>query len=131
MEKHLNPGEQIIHQFGVAPKYITILLILGIVTLPIVIGLYFFYLTLYKKYAIHYAITSKKVLVETGLMNKKIISVTYNTITDMHLSQKLWQRIFGMGTVELNTGGDVGYEVTLKDVADPYAIKREIEKNLR
>ena len=155
IKEHLIEGEKIIKTFGMAPKLIKFfmfcgipfdiiggLLILvalvkrtgviaGIGIAIILIGLMPNLIGLYLKHTIKYTLTNKRVISQTGLITKKIISVNYDKITDVSASQNLLGKAFyDCGTIFVNTAGTPFHEIMLSDIERPMEIKKEIETRL-
>lgn len=53
-------------------------------------------------------------------------SVPYNRITDVSFSKSMWQRLFDVGTVRLNTAGSDTEELTLSYVVDAEGVYDDI-----
>ncbi len=52
----------------------------------------------------------------TGIVHIKSIIVPYHNITNVHASQGLLQRIFGLGTLGIDTAGGDVIEAVLEDI---------------
>lgn len=75
-----------------------------------------------KEYEFH----DDHVEVRTGFLTVTQDSVPYNRITDVSFSKSMWQRLFDVGTVRLNTAGSDANELTLSYVADAEAVYDDI-----
>lgn len=131
----LSPKEKLISSFGVSKKLIkftaiggtilgllTIVVFLGVILIPI----YLFW-AFYLKKAYSYALTSKRVIAKTGLINKKMTSVMYGQITDISVEQNFFVKMFiNCGTLHINTAGGNQKEIVLKSIENPYVLKKQI-----
>lgn len=70
------------------------------------------------------------VKVSEGFLTKTHDTVPYNRITDVSFTKSVWQRIFHVGTVRLNTAGSNQQEITISYVDDPEAVYDEIASKL-
>ena len=124
----LSPGEKVVQEFGVAPKYIRFELIIGLLTLPIFgIGLISILVAIYHKNAYQYAFTDKRVLSQRGWLSKKLSSVDYDRITDTHTSQGFSEKLlFNSGSLLVNTSGTTLFEINLDKIENPYARRQQL-----
>ena len=74
-----------------------------------------------------YYITNKRVIHEFTFLSRKISSTTYDKIQDIHMTQNLIERIFGIGTIHINTAGTHFIEIKFKGIKEPISIKRLVE----
>ena len=138
-QKVLSKDEVIKEEFSISNKYINIwgtfwIIILGIFTLAMLgIGALIpaFYYFIYLKKSNLYAFTNKRILIHRGWLSTNLISVDYNKITNIFVSQSFFQKILTKtGTIAIDTAGTGGEEVVLKNVNDPYELKQLLD-NLR
>jgi uncharacterized membrane protein YdbT with pleckstrin-like domain len=148
--KLLNSGEKIKHEFTVSKQYRNYimgeyLVILGLFTslllwlfseyafslnFPIItILVSILYPHVYLKLAHSYAFTNQRVLARDGLFATKTTSVEYDKITDVSVRESFIERMFThTGTVLINTAGSASHEVKLRNVDDPYRVKKMIDQ---
>ena len=74
----------------------------------------------------NYYLTNKKIICEYTWLSRKMTSINYGNIRDIHLKQGLVQRIFGIGDVYIDTSGGSGMEMVVKGIKDPREFKRKI-----
>ena len=72
-------------------------------------------------------IETNKITQITGLVSKQSKSVYYEDMTDMTVNQSIIGRIFGFGTLQIDTAGTGGYEIRFERLAEPERIKSFIE----
>lgn len=75
-----------------------------------------------------YFITNKRVIHEFTFLSRKISSTTYDKIQDIHMTQNIIERIFGIGTIHINTAGTHFIEIKFKGIKEPISIKRMLER---
>lgn len=74
-------------------------------------------------------VTSGNVTLERGLLSKERSEVSLESIRTVKVKQSFFNRIFGVGAIELYTAGDTP-EITVKGMPDPNKI-REIVKTVQ
>ena len=136
-EKVLSKDEQVQEEFSISKKYI---MFWGVTwsILAAILTLYafgfaalftIFYFFFYLKKANVYAYTNKRVLIHKGWLSTSLTSVDYPKITDVHVSEPFLQRVFTQsGSIAINTAGSGGEEVILKNVANPYKLKKLLDE---
>lgn len=74
----------------------------------------------------NYYITNKRIIYEYTFMSRKITSINYSNIRDIHLRQSFTQRIFNIGDIYIDTSGSSGTEMIIKGIKNPRDFKRKI-----
>jgi uncharacterized membrane protein YdbT with pleckstrin-like domain len=105
--------------------------ILSIALIPafgvgILILLYWFV----KAKATRLRIVGDEVELERGLLRKSRIDIDLRKIRSVHVDQGFWQRVFGVGTLEVYTTGDEP-EFTLSGMPDPNKVRDYIKTRTR
>lgn len=77
-----------------------------------------------------YYITDKRVIHQFTFLSRKTSSVMYDKLQDVHFTQGLIERIFGIGKVHLNTAGTHLVEIVFKGLPNPVNVKRIIEHHM-
>lgn len=70
-------------------------------------------------------------LYRKGILNTKKVLVPYSRITDTRYAQSLAERIFGVGTLEVDTAGDSSISIIMPGVNSAHAdaVMNHIRKN--
>lgn len=79
------------------------------------------------RYSHLYTITDKYASSRVGLIRRDERSALIAKITDIHVSQGVWQRVLNYGNVQINTAGSSSYEVNFISVGSPYYIQSVVE----
>jgi uncharacterized membrane protein YdbT with pleckstrin-like domain len=124
LDESLAPGETIVARFALhwTAKGS---LILGIVLIPLVIGIF---ITLYewlRLRAIELGVTTHRVVRKTGIISRETEEIRLTAIETVDLHQSTWGRMLGYGDVRITGRGESS--MLLTRVADPIAVKRAIE----
>ncbi len=98
----------------------------GILLIPLVIGLFI----LLKTYiAIHftvYKVTTRRVVVQTGWLNRNQVEIWVKDMRAVNLRQDLWQRIIGIGDVAIGTAATGGTEIQMHGLRNAQAVVDKI-----
>lgn len=70
-----------------------------------------------------YSLTEEKFIIDTGFFSRKEDEIRLYRILDITLERPLHQRIWGLGTVRLNTADKSSPEVEIKRIKKPKAFK--------
>jgi len=118
--RHLQPGEKLELSFGVGKRYLKFMLILGLITLPIILGLFILGRYFFLRYGLKYAFTSSRLLTKEGWFVTHLKSIDYDQITDIRTHENFIDKfVTHTGTLIINTSGRTIDEVTINEVAKP------------
>lgn len=96
--------------------------------LPIMVGIPFYYRSL--RYEIH----DDEVIVNVGVITKTVKHVPYRTVTNLKVMQGPFDRLFGIGTVNIQTAGmsgQTGAEESLVGLVDFQGVYDQVATELR
>jgi len=124
LDESLAPGETVVARFALhwTAKG---RLILGIVLIPVIVGIF---LTIYewlRLRAIELGVTSHRVVRKSGIISRTTDEIRLTAIETIDLQQSAWGRILGFGDVRVTGRGESS--MLLSRVSDPVAVKRAIE----
>lgn len=81
-----------------------------------------------------YRITATNVLINKGILTKIEQSIPLRMITDFRLNRSLYDRLLGIGSIDVQTAGQsvntTGYEGRLSGLADWSSLHRELKGRL-
>jgi len=90
-------------------------------------GLYLLLGAIYLRLARHYFVTNERILQINGWLAQQVVSVDYNTITDMTIQQDVLERfLLQTGTIMIDTAGQPSEEIALHHIANPMALRDQI-----
>lgn len=131
-QKILSKDEIVKEEFSISNRYIKIWGIVSVVitsisiVIPIILAFYYFF---YLKRANIYAFTNKRILIHKGWLSTHLTSVDYHKITDIHVKEGFFERIITKsGSLIIDTAGTSGEEIILKNVANPYKLKKLLDE---
>ncbi len=148
----IGEGEQIVYEFTIGKRYRELKFFVWLVllaTISVTIGIFlgarhpiflgvsgvFFLLLLintvyylfYLPQANAYALTTKRILIHRGWLNRHTTSINYDQVTDVSIIQTFFERILAnSGTVRINTAGTGVHEVILNHIENPYEVKKKL-----
>jgi len=124
LDESLAPGETIVARFALhwTAKG---RLILGIVLIPLIVGIPLAIYEWLRLRAIELGVTTHRVVRKTGIVSRITDEIRLTAIETVDLHQSVWGRILGFGDVRVTGRGESS--MLLHRVADPVAVKREIE----
>lgn len=70
-----------------------------------------------------YTCTSEKMIVESGMFSKREEEIRLYRILDLTLERSLWQRIFGLGTIQCDTVDKSTPKLVIKNVKNSRQVK--------
>ena len=73
-----------------------------------------------------YAMSEDRLFISVGLLNIKDDEVLLYRVRDIDTSRTLWQRLFGVGTVNILSSDKTMPNLVLKNVKDPVFVKELI-----
>lgn len=138
-KKVLRNDEEVKFEFSVGKKYrMFYLILLSVLASPfligtpvfgiILIGIVLFYFGFYLKTANAYAITNKRVLIHRGWLSTSAISIEFDKITDVSITEPFIERLVTKsGNIAINTAGSGTKEVILKHVQTPYEVRKQLD----
>lgn len=97
--------------------------IIGCVTIIGFLGNLYIFL---KTKSTKYKFTNKRLSTEMGVLSKQTAEVAIKDIRSVNSKQGLFERLFGLGTVEIGTAGTAGIEVSFVGIPDAPKIKDQI-----
>jgi len=124
LDESLAPGETVVARFHLhwTAKG---RLILGIVLIPLVIGIFIAFYEWMKLRAIELGVTTQRVVYKRGIVGRETDEVRLSAIETIDLHQTAWGRMLGFGDVRVTGRGESS--LLFSRVADPVAVKRAIE----
>ena len=124
LDESLAPGETIVARFQLhwTAKG---RLILGIVLIPLVIGIFIVIYEALRLRAIELAVTTQRVVFKRGVVGRETEEIRLTAIETIDLHQTTWGRILGFGDVRVTGRGESA--LVFSRVADPVSVKRAIE----
>jgi uncharacterized membrane protein YdbT with pleckstrin-like domain len=146
----LHPGEEIVFEGhpswrGVLSFYVYG--ILGAVVLAIIVGLIAGSVIgsivavagivavvlggLIKRIATHYVVTTQRLRIRRGILNKKVQQTRIDRVQNVNTDQRLLDRILRVGTVDFDTAGTDDSDFTFRGIANPDEVVAAVDRAQR
>ena len=77
-----------------------------------------------------YSMSDDRLFVETGFFNIHAEEILLYRVRDICLHLSLWQRLFGVGTVVLETSDKSAPTIQLKSIARPREVKEQLHRQV-
>jgi uncharacterized membrane protein YdbT with pleckstrin-like domain len=124
LDESLAPGETVVARFQLhwTAKG---RLILGIILIPLVVGIFITIYEWLRLRAIELGVTTHRVVRKTGIISRVTEEIRLSAIETVDLNQSAWGRMLGFGDVRVTGRGESS--MVLYRVADPVGVKRAIE----
>jgi uncharacterized membrane protein YdbT with pleckstrin-like domain len=102
-----------------------VLLVLAVVGLALIV-----WLTVWpymKWHATHYVFTNERVITRVGVFGRDMESIPLNRVNDVSSHQTFFDRIFGCGSLTVESAGDHGQD-TFKEIPHVHRVARELHE---
>lgn len=122
IEKTLGKDERIIHTARISLWSLAPLILLGIVTLPIVVGLFVLGAVYVRYQSTEIAVTNRRIVVKLGFISRRTVEINVTKIESVQVAQGVLGRVFDFGTLVI--AGTGATHEPLQGIADPIAFRR-------
>jgi uncharacterized membrane protein YdbT with pleckstrin-like domain len=123
IEESLVEGETLIHRARVSWWSQFGLVLLGVVTLVIVVGLIFLVLAWIRVRSTELAITNRRVIAKTGFVKRHTVEINLDKVEALKVEQGVWGRFLNFGTIFISGAGTS--VAPIRDIADPLVFRRK------
>lgn len=101
-------------------------IILGIITIPVLIGILILLYIIIEIKCTSYELTTHRIIVRRGWIAKLHNEIWIKDMRGVNLVQGIWQRIIGVGNVAIGTAASAGTEISIVGVANPSEVIAKI-----
>ena len=123
IDQSLIEGERIVHRGRVSWWSAFWLILLGLVTLVIVVGLVFLIWAWIRIYSTEIAITSKRIIAKFGFVRRSTVEINLDKVEALRVEQGVMGRMLNFGTILIS---GVGSTIDpIRDIADPLVFRRK------
>jgi len=78
--------------------------------------------------SIHYHLTSQRLRITKGILNRKIVEIELFRVRDLTIQQGFIQRLLTLGTVKAISTDEDATEILLSGIADAMKVKEDLRK---
>jgi len=123
IDDSLIAGEVVVHRARVSWWSQAGHVVLGIVLLPVLIGLVFLGIAWVRIHSTELAITNKRVIAKFGFVKRDTVEINLSKVEAVRVEQGFWGRMLNFGTLLMSgTGGSIE---PIPDIADPLVFRRK------
>ena len=123
IDESLVEGETLIHRARVSWWSQFGLVLLGVVTLVIVVGLVFLAMAWIRVRSTELAITNRRVIAKTGFVKRHTVEINLDKVEALKVEQGVWGRLLNFGTIFISGAGTS--VAPIRDIADPLVFRRK------
>ena len=123
IDDSLIEGESIIHRARVSWWSQFGLVLLGIVTLVVVIGLFFLIAAWIKVRSTEIAITNRRVIAKSGFIRRHTVEINLEKVEALKVEQGFLGRVLNYGTIFISGAGTS--VAPIANIADPLVFRRK------
>ena len=123
IDDSLVAGETVVHRARVSWWSQFGLLVLGVVTFVVVIGLFFLATAWIRVHATEIAITNRRVIAKFGFIRRHTVEINLEKVESLRVEQGLWGRFLNFGTIFI--GGTGSTIEPIPNIADPLVFRRK------
>lgn len=122
VEGALIKDERIVHIGHISLWSMWHLIALGIVLLPVLIGLFFLVQAYIRYKTTELAVTNKRVIVKLGFIRRSTVEININKVESVQVDQGLLGRLFDFGTLIISGAGAA--QAPLHGIAEPLGFRK-------
>lgn len=78
-----------------------------------------------------YSITDRRLTIETGLLSRDLHQTRLDRVQNVRARQSVAQRLLGIGTVDFDTAGEMGFDFSFRGVEDPGGIVSTVDRAIQ
>ena len=123
IDESLVDGETLIHRARISWWSQFPLLLLGVVTLVIVVGLVFLAMAWIRVRSTELAITNRRVIAKSGFVKRHTVEINLDKVEALKVEQGVWGRLLNFGTIFISGAGTS--VAPIRDIADPLVFRRK------
>ena len=123
VDESLIEGERVLHKARMSWWSQFWLLLPGVVTLVIVVGLFLLVAAWVRMKSTEIAITNKRVIAKFGFIRRSTVEINLDKVEALRVEQGFWGRMLNYGTILMSGAGTS--VAPMRDIADPLVFRRK------
>ena len=123
IDDSLVEGETLIHRARMSWWSQFPLIVLGLVTLVIVVGIIFLVMAWIRVRSTELAITNRRVIAKTGFVKRHTVEINLDKVEALKVEQGVWGRFLNFGTIFISGAGTS--VAPIPNIADPLVFRRK------
>jgi uncharacterized membrane protein YdbT with pleckstrin-like domain len=122
IDKALIKDERILYRGNISLWSLSFLLFLGVILLPVGIGLIFLLVAYIRYKTTELAITNKRVIAKFGFISRRTVEININKVESIQVEQGIAGRIFDYGSLIISGAGDP--QAPIPGISDPMRFRK-------
>ncbi|MCB5196765.1 PH domain-containing protein [Deefgea salmonis] len=122
MEDALIKDEKVIYKGNVSLWSLAPLIVLGLLTISIGIGLIFWLVAFIRYKTTELAFTNKRVIAKFGFISRQTVELNISKVESIQVNQGILGRIFNFGTLVISGSGNP--QAPIPGISEPMAFRR-------
>ena len=123
IDDSLIEGERVLHKARMSWWSQFWLIVLGLATLVIVVGLFLLIAAWIRMKSTEIAITNKRVIAKVGFISRSTVEINLDKVEALRVEQGFWGRMLNYGTILMSGAGTS--VAPMRDIADPLVFRRK------
>jgi len=123
IDDSLVEGEVLVHRARVSWWSQFGLVLLGVVTLIVVVGLVFLIWAWIRVRSTELAITNRRIIAKFGFVKRHTVEINLEKVESLRVEQGVWGRILNFGTIFISGSGSS--VAPIPNIADPLVFRRK------
>jgi uncharacterized membrane protein YdbT with pleckstrin-like domain len=123
IEESLVEGEKLVHRARISWWSQFPLVLLGVVTLVVVVGLVFLTMAWIRVRSTEIAITNKRVIAKFGFIRRHTVEINLDKVEALRVEQGVMGRVLNFGTIFISGAGTS--VAPIANIADPLVFRRK------
>jgi uncharacterized membrane protein YdbT with pleckstrin-like domain len=123
IDDSLIEGEVLVHRARVSWWSQFGLVLLGVVTLIVVVGLVFLIWAWIRVRSTELAITNRRIIAKFGFVKRHTVEINLEKVESLRVEQGVWGRILNFGTIFISGSGSS--VAPIPNIADPLVFRRK------
>jgi uncharacterized membrane protein YdbT with pleckstrin-like domain len=123
IDDSLIEGERVLHKARMSWWSQFWLIVLGVVTLLVVVGLFLLVAAWIRMKSTEIAITNKRVIAKVGFIRRSTVEINLDKVEALRVEQGFWGRMLNYGTILMSGAGTS--VAPMRDIADPLVFRRK------
>lgn len=124
IKKSLQRDEEIKQVGYTSLWFLSPIIFLGIILLPLIIGLAFLIFAYIKFRTTEFAVTNKRIIITNGLINKEVTALNPWRIESIIIEQTFIGKILNFGTIVI--GGASIFPTRIENISNPIAFRKAL-----
>lgn len=122
IDKALIKDERILYRGNISLWSLSFLIFVGVILLPVGIGLIFLLVAYIRYKTTELAITNKRVIAKFGFISRRTVELNINKVESIQVEQGIAGRIFDYGSLVISGAGDP--QAPIPGISDPMRFRK-------